>query len=71
MLHEELSKVQIRGSGQSTEVRNREEWKSNAQRVAPPDVAEGHAPPVSIALDENGKIEIRKTPCICVPIVIH
>jgi len=42
--------VQIRGSGQSTEVRNREEWKSNAQRVAPPDVAEGHAPPVSIAL---------------------
>ncbi len=44
------SKVQIRGSGQSTEVRNREEWKSNAQRVAAPDVAEGHAPPVSMAL---------------------
>lgn len=50
MGHEERSKVQIRGSGQSTEVRNREEWKTIAQRVAAPGVAEGRAPPVSMAL---------------------
>ena len=55
---DQRDKVQIGGSRQSAEVRNREKWKSNAQRVAAPDVAEGRATPVSIAFGalENTKL---------------
>ena len=53
---DQLDKVQIGGGGQSTEVKNREKWKSNAQRVATPDAAEGRTAPVSFVVEAVEKV---------------